>query len=87
MILGAGITRYFGWEGSIHIREGEEQNLCYSNDKYIGYAIKNSEGKVLSSQSDKYTMTSVSADNYKKTIKIDNRDFELVLGKDHSKRF
>ena len=24
MIIGAGITRYFGWEGSIHIREGEE---------------------------------------------------------------
>jgi cytochrome c-type biogenesis protein CcsB len=81
MILGAGITRYFGWEGSIHIREGEEQNLCYSNDKYIGYTIKNSEGKTLSSRSDKYAMTSVSADNYKKTITIDSRDFELVLGK------
>jgi cytochrome c biogenesis protein ResB len=27
MIIGAGITRYFGWEGSIHIREGEEQNI------------------------------------------------------------
>src|SRR5450759_4874648 len=26
MIIGAGITRYFGWEGSIHIREGEAQN-------------------------------------------------------------
>lgn len=22
MIIGAGITRYFGWEGSMHIREG-----------------------------------------------------------------
>ena len=81
MIIGAGITRYFGWEGSIHIREGEEQNVCFSNDKYIGYTIKNSEGNVLTSRSDKYSMTSVSADNYTRKVKINNRDFELVLGK------
>jgi len=81
MIIGAGITRYFGWEGSIHIREGEEQNVCFSNDKYIGYTVTDSEGKVLESRSDRYTMTSVSADNYKKIIRINNRDFELVLGK------
>jgi cytochrome c-type biogenesis protein CcsB len=30
MIAGAGITRYFGWEGSIHIREGETSSICYS---------------------------------------------------------
>jgi hypothetical protein len=31
MITGAGITRYFGWEGSIHIREGETSSTCYSD--------------------------------------------------------
>jgi cytochrome c-type biogenesis protein CcsB len=81
MIIGAGITRYFGWEGSIHIREGESQSVCFSNEKYIGYTIKNSEGNILASRSDKYTMTSVSADNYKKILKINDRDFELVLSK------
>jgi cytochrome c biogenesis protein ResB len=30
MVAGAGITRYFGWEGSIHIREGETSSTCYS---------------------------------------------------------
>ena len=40
MIIGAGITRYFGWEGSIHIREGEVQQQCFSAEKYIGYSIK-----------------------------------------------
>jgi cytochrome c-type biogenesis protein CcsB len=81
MIIGAGITRYFGWEGSIHIREGEEQNICYSNDKYIGYTIRNSGGKVLARRSDKYSLTSVSADNYRKTINLNNMDYELILGK------
>src|SRR5512133_1382052 len=30
MLAGAAITRYTGWEGSIHIRENEEQNVCYT---------------------------------------------------------
>ena len=32
MILGAGITRYTGYEGTIHIREGEAESLCYSGE-------------------------------------------------------
>ena len=39
------------------------------------------KGQSLASRSDKYSMTSVSADNYKKTIKADGREYELVLAK------
>ncbi|MEI6050054.1 MAG: c-type cytochrome biogenesis protein CcsB [Bacteroidota bacterium] len=81
MISGAGITRYFGWEGAIHIREGEEQNTCLSNEKYIGYTIKDANGKIIDSNSKKYSMTSVSADNYNKTLKISDNNYELVLAK------
>jgi cytochrome c-type biogenesis protein CcsB len=81
MIAGAGITRYFGWEGSIHIREGEEQNTCYSNEKYIGYLIKDARGNVTATNSEKYSMTSVSADEYKKILNINSKDYELVLAK------
>jgi len=81
MIVGAGITRYFGWEGSMHIREGQEQNACFSNDKFIGYSIKDANGSILESNSQKYSMTSVSAEDYKKTIIINGKDYELVLAK------
>ena len=81
IIIGAGITRYFGWEGTIHIREGEVQNECFSNEKYIGYSVKNINGTIITSHSEKYSMTSVSADNFKKAIKINNREYELVLAK------
>ena len=81
MIAGAGITRYFGWEGAIHIREGEEQNTCFSNEKYIGYSIKDVSGNIIDSRSEKYSMTSVSADDYKKTLNINDKDYELVLAK------
>ncbi|MBK7626613.1 MAG: c-type cytochrome biogenesis protein CcsB [Bacteroidales bacterium] len=81
MIIGAGITRYFGWEGSIHIREGEEQNVCYSTEKYIGYTIKASDGKVIGSNLQKYSLTSVTADNYNEKLTINNKEYELVLSK------
>lgn len=81
MIAGAGITRYFGWEGSIHIREGAEENNCYSNDKYIGYTVKDAAGNITERQLDKYTLTAVSADNYNKELNINGKGYELVLSK------
>jgi len=81
MIAGAGITRYFGWEGTIHIREGEEQNSCFSTEKFIGYSIKDTGGKILDMNSSKYSMTSATADEYKKTFKVNNKDYDLVLAK------
>ncbi|NOQ24651.1 MAG: cytochrome C biogenesis protein [Bacteroidales bacterium] len=35
MIIGAGITRYFGFEGDMHIRENESTNLIYSSEPYF----------------------------------------------------
>ena len=35
MILGAGITRYYSFQGMMHIREGEATSTVISNDKYI----------------------------------------------------
>jgi len=81
MIAGAGITRYFGWEGVMHIRNGEQQNTCYSTEKYIGYSINDVNGSLIESRSQKYSMTSVSADNYKKILNINSKDYDLVLAK------
>jgi len=81
MIIGAGITRYFGWEGTIHIREGEVQNECFSNEKYIGYSVEDDKGNIISHHLEKYLMTSVSAENYEKTITVNGKDYKLVLSK------
>jgi cytochrome c-type biogenesis protein CcsB len=81
MIVGAGITRYFGWEGSIHIREGEVQNTCYSTEKYIEYSVRDASGKITATKTEKYSMTNVSADNYKKSIDINGKTYDLELSK------
>ena len=35
MIIGAGITRYFGFEGNLHVRKGEASNIVYTSDPYV----------------------------------------------------
>ena len=81
MIAGAAITRYTGWEGAIHIREGEEQDKCFSGDKFLGYVLKDKSGNILDQKSQKYYMGSSSADNYRKKISSDGREYELVLAR------
>lgn len=81
MLAGAAITRYFGWEGSIHIREGEEQNQCWSGEKFISYTIKDNTGKVISTGSEKYSLTNVSADNFRKKISANGKTYEINLSK------
>lgn len=39
IIIGAAITRYFSFEGMMHIREGEATNLFVSDDTYLQFHV------------------------------------------------
>jgi hypothetical protein len=43
IIIGAGITRYISKEGSMHIREGEVQNIWYTSQAQIGIELRTNE--------------------------------------------
>ena len=66
ILIGAGVTRYFGYEGILHIRNGNSENVMISSDSYvIASAIK--DGK-------RYTI------RYKKLLSsIGNNSFDLKL--------
>ena len=40
ILIGAGVTRYFGYEGIIHIREGKTENKMISLEPYLQVKIK-----------------------------------------------
>jgi len=40
MIIGAGITRYFGTEGNMHIRKGDSSNIVYTSEAYLMISYK-----------------------------------------------
>lgn len=54
IIIGAGITRYFSFEGSMPIREGETSNIMYSADPYLWVRIN--DGKLQATNDTKAFM-------------------------------
>ena len=79
IIIGAGITRYFGFEGTMHIRENMTQNRCVTNDNYINLELKDSLGNVLYSNIEKLIITPVKRDNYREYLDINDIRYKLIL--------
>ncbi|MFH0843786.1 MAG: c-type cytochrome biogenesis protein CcsB [Bacteroidota bacterium] len=77
MIAGAGITRYSGWEGTIHIREGASENVCYSDEKYITFRIRNDKGETIAQDASEFNVAFSS--EYKRNLNDGTRDYELSL--------
>lgn len=45
ILVGAAVTRYYGFEGMMHIREGHSSNLLTSSDTYLKAVFTDKEGK------------------------------------------
>ena len=43
IFIGAAITRYFGYEGMMHIREKQEQNQIFSRDPFLQVKVQDGE--------------------------------------------
>jgi hypothetical protein len=41
ILIGSGITRYFGFEGMMHIRENDQSNLVISDDVFLQIKVDN----------------------------------------------
>lgn len=47
IFIGAAITRYYGYEGSMHIREGESSNTIISDPTFIGIRAKKGDQTII----------------------------------------
>jgi len=81
IIAGAGITRYFGFDGSIHIREGEDQNKCTTADKYLILEIRNLSGENLFTDSKKLILSPVKKIKYKKDFEVDGKKYSIKFAR------
>ncbi|NOU18989.1 MAG: c-type cytochrome biogenesis protein CcsB [Bacteroidales bacterium] len=79
IIIGAGITRYFGFDGSIHIRAGESQNICSSSEKHIQFSILDNTGKQIFRSEKSFVITPSSVDKYSKEVVVENTPYSLKL--------
>ncbi|WP_372934652.1 cytochrome c biogenesis protein CcsA [Mariniphaga sediminis] len=55
MIIGAGITRYYGYEGTMHIREGQSSDFIVSEETFIKIAAANGNAAVEESYEVKFS--------------------------------
>jgi ABC-type transport system involved in cytochrome c biogenesis, permease component len=75
IILGAGVTRYFGFEGSMHIREGESNNQVVSEETYISLKAASNGTEVNANK--KVSFTPFTSNDYKQTITVAGKEITV----------
>ncbi|MCR4942661.1 MAG: cytochrome c biogenesis protein CcsA [Campylobacter sp.] len=46
ILVGAGITRYFGFEGTIYIKENTQSDIVMTRDSYVSMSVLNENGEL-----------------------------------------
>lgn len=73
IIIGAGLTRYVGYEGSMSIREGKESNTFLSEQTYV--MVKNAQGETLAKK--KVLFSAVSDDEVSVDFELNAKDYSI----------
>ena len=81
IITGAGITRYMGQEGMMHLREGEAKSSFQSGNRYIHLNVTGANGQKVFSSKEPFVVTPLSVDTYEEQIKLDGRPYQLHFQK------
>ena len=71
ILIGAGLTRYVGYEGIMTIPEGSMQNQLLSNDEYINVKLFR-KGELVKEHSTKVLMTQLSQTNFSEDIRLNS---------------
>ena len=77
IILGGGITRYFGEEGTIHLREGETKDYFLSHIPYLQAEVINDSGDIVEQHHQSFSVTPITEDRYRHTFSLAGENFTL----------
>jgi len=75
VLIASGITRYFGYEGSLHVREGKSDNRLVSNSSFI-QASATKDGKKYS-VSKKKLIAAIGSNDFSMELDIDGKKAEI----------
>ena len=77
IFIGAVITRYISYEGTMHIREGEASNVMMSYDKYVYGSIEAESGR--EEFSFKANFLKGQMNDFEKSIDVDGTQYSIRL--------
>jgi len=75
ILIGAFITRYYGFEGTMHIREGSESNLLLSSEKFLQIDVNNSKEKALFQE--EVLISELGNNNFKYNLNFKDKNIEI----------
>ncbi|MDN5351005.1 MAG: hypothetical protein PWQ54_2401 [Bacteroidales bacterium] len=75
ILLGAGITRFIGFEGVMSIREGKTENTMLSDNTYVMAEIKSDGEKVY--KEDAVLMSALSEKSYSDKVSVNGKTFKF----------
>jgi cytochrome c-type biogenesis protein CcsB len=79
MVAGAAITRFTGYDGMMHIREGETTSVTFSSGNNMTFELADPENRVLATHSGAVSLTGGRNSNYSKRLKAGDEEVTLTL--------
>lgn len=78
MLIGSGMTRYMGYEGIMHIKEGQTQSEMSSLEPFIQATIVTQEGKQYKAEFQK-EFSAIGSNRFDYTIEFEDKSLSLSL--------
>ena len=75
IVIGAAITRYYGYEGTMHIREGESSDFILSESAYV--TVKATEVNQTKTEETEVMFSPYTANNYTENIELNGKNIEV----------
>jgi cytochrome c-type biogenesis protein CcsB len=79
MITGAAITRYTGYDGILHIREGETTSATYSSVSELVFELTDKDNTVIASHSKSLSLAARRRKLYRTTLKAAGEEVTLTI--------
>ncbi|MGM0520182.1 MAG: cytochrome c biogenesis protein CcsA [Campylobacterota bacterium] len=77
ILIGAGVTRYVGYEGIMQIKEGTTENRMYSLEPYLQITIKDGDKTYYKEYQKEFTSFLKSINDFEHTIKFDDKQLNV----------
>ncbi|RUT73260.1 cytochrome c biogenesis protein [Ancylomarina longa] len=77
IFIGSAFTRYIGFEGNMHIREGQSSNQMATTDTYVQVRLK--DGNQQMNADEKMNLSSIKSVAYDEDLSIENKQVSIHL--------
>ena len=83
MIIGAGVTRYFGYEGKMSIREGSSADYIFSDQTYLN--VRANDGTKEYAVDKKLSLGMITDNSFEEEVETPNKETIEIKYKDYFK--